>query len=250
MTDNNLFLVKIGERAHLEELVQGVLYCSPSEKYIKQELELHDKGQGDLLEGKMRIKTNGGYMEDHVTHERIPIPPNAVFTISIENVNNMPIFCMTRGTEKDCSNYISDKEYKIQFSEAFKEEVTNSFKKADSALIICEPENFMQSLKSSIRHEVISDNIRYFDYDILDINMMYFLLGVDTFEKNQPYSMKYSNRHRHLLCKDISFSEQREYRIILLDDEITEPQKYNFNFNSQYKIVDLHELFSGVKIKL
>lgn len=249
MDKDNLFLVKIGEKDHLKDLINGQLYCSPSERYIKQEKDLHDKGQGDLLEGKMKIKVTGGYWEDNVTHARVKLPPNSIVTIRIENVNNMPIFCMTKGTAEDCQEYTSEKDYVIKFSESFKDEVKKSFKKANSAVIILEPERFIKSVSDTIDHAIFADDIHYFDYDIMDINMMYYLLGVDKFESNKKYSMIYDNRYRHLLCKDISFSEQREHRIVMLDDEIVKPKKYDFKFDSKYLLVDLEDLFTGVRIK-
>lgn len=74
----------------------------------------------------MRIKAEGGYMEDHVTKRRIPIPKGSVFTIDIQDVNNMPVFCMTRGTLEECVNYVSDKEYTIKFSKTYEDEVRHS----------------------------------------------------------------------------------------------------------------------------
>lgn len=250
MDKNNLFLLKIGEREHLKDLIDGQLYCSPSEKYIKQERDLHDKGQGDLLEGKMKIKVAGGHWEDNATHAKIKLLPNSVITIRIENVNNMPIFCMTKGTAEDCEEYKSDTEYVIKYKKSFKEEVERSFKKADSAVIILEPKRFIGSISNTINHAIFAEDIHYFDYDIMDINMMYYLLGVDKFESNKAYSMVYDNRYRHLLCKDISFGEQREHRIIILDDEIIEPQKYKFKFDSKYLLVDLEDLFTGISVKI
>lgn len=249
MSNKPLFLVKIGKKEHLERLTEGRLYCSPSEKYIKQEQEQHEKGQGDLLEGKMKIKVAGGYWEDDVTHLRVNLQEGSIVTLQIQDVNNMPIFCMTKGTKEDCSFYTSDREYEIKFPISFENEVRNSFKNADAALLIYEPEKFINSMLDTINQTVVYDDIQYFDYDLMDINMMYFLTGVDKFENNKPYGMIYDNRYRHLLCKDIAFEEQREYRLILLDDKIIEPKEYEFKFETTYEIVDLQQLFDGIKVK-
>lgn len=250
MLKDNIFLVKIGKKENLEKMVAGGLYCSPSQRYVLQEKEQHDRGQGDLLEGKMRIKAEGGYMEDHVTKRRIPIPKGSVFTIDIQDVNNMPVFCMTRGTLEECVNYVSDKEYTIKFSKTYEDEVRHSFKDADSALIIYEPEKFIASLINTIQHPVVYDNINYYDYDIMDINMMYFLMGESNFEKGKTYSMVYDNRYRHLLCKHTDFAEQREFRIIMLDEKISDPHSYPFMFESKYDIVDLNDFFAGIEVRL
>ena len=196
----------------------------------------------------MKIKVESGYMEDNETHNRISIPKGSTITIGIQDVNNMPVFCMTRGTKENCINYINEKEYTIKFPKSYEDEVRQSFKEADSALIIYEPEKYIKSLKDTIKHSVVCDNINYFDYDIMDINMMYFLLDENKFEKDKSYSMYYDNRYRHLLCKHADFMEQREFRIIILDEKIDTPYPYPFKFESKYDIVDLNTFFKGIKV--
>lgn len=53
-----------------------------------------------------------------------------------------------------------------------------------------------------------------------------------------------------LLCKDISFSNQEEYRFIGLDELIMEPVFYSFSFNSQYLMVPIERLKQPLKIKM
>jgi hypothetical protein len=45
-------LIKYGEEEHLKQIVNGSLRFSPSEVYVKMEEEQHNKGQGDMLDGK------------------------------------------------------------------------------------------------------------------------------------------------------------------------------------------------------
>ena len=50
-----LFLIKFGKKTHLQDILNNKLRFAPSQQYIEQEQKLYDKGQGDLLEGKMKI---------------------------------------------------------------------------------------------------------------------------------------------------------------------------------------------------
>lgn len=52
MLKDNIFLVKFGKKENLEKMVAGGLYCSPSQRYVLQEKEQHDRGQGDLFRRK------------------------------------------------------------------------------------------------------------------------------------------------------------------------------------------------------
>lgn len=52
--------VKYGKKEHLQQIVSGKLRFSPSQNYIKMEELLHNKGQGDLLEGKMPLQIETG----------------------------------------------------------------------------------------------------------------------------------------------------------------------------------------------
>lgn len=47
---NIKFLLKFGKHTHLEDFVNGLLYCSNAEQYWKIEEDQKIKGQGDSLE--------------------------------------------------------------------------------------------------------------------------------------------------------------------------------------------------------
>ena len=74
---------------------------------------------------------------------------------------------------------------------------------------------------------LIGVSIRYYDYDINPLQMYMFLsTGEETMQTNTVMSMTYENRYRNLLCKDVSFSQQDEYRFIETNELITEPVFY------------------------
>ena len=92
-------------------------------------------------------------------------------------------------------------------------------------------------------HRFVSDSIRYYDYDINPLQMYMFLAtGEETVQTNTVMSMTYDNRYRNLLCKDISFSQQDEYRFIEINELITDPVFYSFLFTSRYLIVPIEQL--------
>lgn len=65
---------------------------------------------------------------------------------------------------------------------------------------------------------------------------------------NEEFVMTYDNRFRHLLCKDISFEGQREYRFIGIDELIDKPIFYSFNFSSKYMMVTIDSLKEPLEI--
>ena len=52
-------LIKYGEKEHLEKIEEGKIRFAPSQVYVKMEEDLHNKGQGDLLEGKFVFHAEG-----------------------------------------------------------------------------------------------------------------------------------------------------------------------------------------------
>lgn len=249
MKSEPLFLVKFGKRDHLQEIVEGMLRFSPSQTYIELEEKQHKKGQGDLLEGKMKIRCTSLKAYDPDTNEFLgEINNEVMLTMSIQDVKNIPVFCLTSGDKSHCIEYISDNRYKIKFNDIQKNTVINDFPDSDSALIILEPNKFINDITR--KYISVSDIIRYYDYEILTLEMLCLILGVNEIEPGKSYSLKYENKYRHLLCKDISFVNQNEYRFLLLDEYIDKPKKYAFEFTSKYKLVSLDDFFNGIAVAI
>lgn len=241
------FLVKFGENAHLQQIVDGDIRFSPSQKYIKQEQLLHDKGQGDLLEGKMKIPANAIQIYSNDTNELIDYA-NATseapiyVTISIQDVNNMPISCFLIGTDHDC--VVEHGHTRINFSDDIINTVKNDFHNPDSALVILEPQRYISDMKKHLN--VVASSIRYYDYSKCYVQQFSYLCTGDENADFKSLSMTYENRYRHLLCKDIFFKNQKEYRFIKLDELIDVPKSYPFEFNYEYKLVSCEDLFNGM----
>ncbi len=245
-------MIKYGEKEHLEQIVKGSIRFAPSQTYIKLEEALHNKGQGDLLEGKLKLKIQGARVHDRENDNLIAtLPPNSVIIISIQDVNNMPVFCLTQYGEDDISDYVDDSNYKISLSNEKLQGIQSDFPKATHALIILEPDRFINDINGIENHQFVSDRIRYYDYDINPLQMMMYLTtGSETIETNTVMSLTYENRYRHLLCKDESFSNQEEYRFIELNELITEPVFYPITFTSKYLIVPIEQLKQPVQINI
>ena len=237
------FFIKYGEKEHLQQIVDGKLRFTPSQTYIKIEEKQHNKGQGDLLEGRMKIKIEGARMYHPETNEYLGTLPKSTVVISIQAVSNMPIFCLSYYGEES----IVDVEglTTIDIDAEHIDGVKKDFLKATHALILFEPEKFISSVEKIEGKHFVSGEIKYYDYDMNPIQMYMFLtMGTEEIQTDKYLSMTYDNRYRHLLCKDVAFENQREYRFIGLDDLISNPVFYNFKYNGKYLIVPIDDLMT------
>lgn len=237
--------IKYGEEEHLKQIVSGKIRFSPSQKYIQTELEQSNKGQGDLLEGKWVIHAEGFTMEDNETHERFMFQHKSKITAGSVNVNNMPVFCLSGYSAKDLI-FENDSADIFYLTDEKIECIRRDFPKATHALIIYKPEEFIKEVSKAENHSIVSDYIHYYDYNINDIGMVSFLTTGDEMAYRTGgglvLSMSYQDRYRHLLCKDNYFSNQNEYRFIVTDKLSDVPINFEFNFNTEYRIVPISDL--------
>jgi hypothetical protein len=61
------FLLKFGKKKHIEEFVDGSLYCSNAETFWGIEKDKKIKGQGDILEAGSRMFAQRMTMQEHDT---------------------------------------------------------------------------------------------------------------------------------------------------------------------------------------
>lgn len=237
------FLIKYGKKDHLQQIVDGQIRFAPSQTYIRIEEQQHNKGQGDLLEGKMKIKMQRARLHSIGTNELIKELPAGTMLVSLQDVNNMPVFCISQYDEHQITDYIDELNYTISLSNEKIEAIQKDFPDASHALIILEPDKFIHDVSNIDDHKFVSDSIHYYDYEINPMQMFMFLTtGEETVQQNIELSMTYDNRYRSLLCKDISFSQQDEYRFIEISELISEPIFYSFNFTSRYLLVPIEQL--------
>ena len=89
---NNGFMIKYGKENHLQQIVNGVIRFAPSQKYIELEKEQHNKGQGDLLEGKWVVHAERMVIKGLETGREIQVPQKTNIVLGTADVNNMPVF--------------------------------------------------------------------------------------------------------------------------------------------------------------
>lgn len=239
-------MIKFGKKNHLKQIVNGQIRFSPSQNYITIEETQHNHGQGDLLEGKWRIHAESLRVFHPETHEYLgAIEHKADFTVSIQDVNDMPVFCLSRYE----SSHVDDGMFQMEDNEYKK--IIKDFPEATHALIILEPSKFVNGVNDSINHMMIADLVRYFDYRINDLRMAMYLTTGDENAKTQGFfygTGTYENRYRHLLCKDVDFINQKEFRFIIQDELISTPKFYEIRFESKYILVPIKRLRKGVML--
>lgn len=94
------FMIKYGKEEHLQQLVDGKIRFAPSQTYVRLEEAQHNKGQGDLLEGKMKIKMQSARLHSIETNELIRELSAGTMVVSLQDVNNMPVFCISQYDER------------------------------------------------------------------------------------------------------------------------------------------------------
>jgi len=102
-------MIKYGKREYLEQIVAGKIRFAPSQTYIKIEEMQNNKGQGDLLEGKMKIKFERAQLFHPETGDLLCTIYNQTLLMSIQDVNNMPVFCLSHYDNSVTTNYINEK---------------------------------------------------------------------------------------------------------------------------------------------
>lgn len=240
------FMIKYGKKEHLEQILNGSLRVSPAKTYVGIEMNQHNKGQGDLLEGKFKIHFENAHAFTQDTDQLLGVYPKGTVTVNIPDVTGMPMFCLSWYDER----YVLE-DGRIRLYEDDIAKIHKDFPDATHALVISEPEKFISDIRSIKGHTIIDDKIHYYDYDINTLQMFFFLTtGSEDIKKDAPcLSMTYENRYRHLLCKDKYFEGQREYRFIGMDESINSPVAYSLNkFSSKYVILPIDDLRNPCKI--
>lgn len=93
-------LIKYGEKEHLEKIEEGKIRFAPSQVYVKMEEDLHNKGQGDLLEGKFVFHAEGLKLTRTDTGETITLSGKQRLSFNAPDINNMPVFCISEYREE------------------------------------------------------------------------------------------------------------------------------------------------------
>ncbi len=253
--DSNLrFLLKFGEKDHIEEFVSGILYCSNAVTFWGIEDKLKIKGQGDILEAGMRTFAQRMTMQEYETGKitLINMPVNAI--AHIEPAKHIPVFCMFAVFDDNCET-APDGSLRIKLPAETKATIREHFPKADSVAIISNPVQFIDDIEKSIGHRMEHDCVHYFHIDkgleiensdqtAMDMEYMKYLMQdtpptVEKGKKTYSFVAKYA--YRVLFCKDVFFKREQEYRLILPEETIYEGTKYPVKIQESISIRPLDE---------
>lgn len=248
------FFLKFGEESHLKEFVKGGLYCSNADTFQAIENEQKIKGQGDVLEAGSRLFSDNLIMQSHDTGSITSFKMSTNILIHFEPAKYMPIFCLFSVYEEDC---VIDKngQYKINLSEEKKEMIKEHFPKANAVAIITEPYKFLDDIRKSIGCEIKHGEVHYFQIDegyeingsnirAMDMEYMQYLMQdvPPVIEDGKTiHSFKADYAFRALFCKDVFFSDEQEYRIVLPHEIITKGTSYSVVLSEKIEVVSLSE---------
>jgi len=248
------FFLKFGERQYLESLQQGNLFFSNAQTFRYYEEQLFIKGQGDRLEGGSMIAANNMSMIDNDTNEPVFTGIKGNMFVHYEPANLLPVFCIFSCFEKDCVKN-DDGTLSIKLSDEIKQNIITHFPKADTVAIIKEPELFIEDVHSTIGSECKSGLVNYFH--LMGFNseqgtandLSYFkYLTQDVPPKKEDgktiYSFNAKYVYRSLLCKDVFFDKEQEYRFILPEINIIKPQEFPVKLQSKIELQNLATFFS------
>lgn len=246
-----LYFLKFGEREHMEQLAKGYLYFSNAITYRGIEEILMIKGQGDILEGGSKMDSHNMTMIDNETNEPLFQGIRSNMLVHYEPANLLPVFCLFCCFEKDCFTDESGKRT-IQLSEEIKRSIIEHFPKADSVAIISNPIQFINDVRNSVRTDCKSGLVNYFHLEGFEsekgiaMDMEYFkYLAQDIPPKKEygktVYSFNSKYVYRSLLCKDIFFIGEQEYRFILPKNRILRPQSIPVALKEKVEIESLDE---------
>ena len=247
------FLAKFGKKKHLERIIKGKIRFSPAQFYIEQEEKTNIKGQGDLFEGKMRIPTNvKAKLYDQksgmLLQERML---TAGGVVNFDSVSSMPICCFYAGTTDECMLTEAKKEVFIRLLPQNIETIRKDFNNPEAVLLIFNPQDYICDMKRILNVE--ASGIHYFDLDKLPLQYFSFLCNGKEEISWQDFNnatFRANDKYRALLCKDVFFKNQKEYRFIKIDEAIETPKEYDFPFHYQYRLILSEEFFEGIKVNL
>ena len=254
--DNIRFLLKFGEREHLEGLANHTLYFNNALYFRGVEKNMKIKGQGDKLEASMKLLSAKATMVDD-NGRTVFKNVTADFHILIQPVEKTPVFCLFAVFDKDCICNEHGKWF-IHLPSHAKETIREHFPKANAVAIIKDPSAFITEIAGSIGTNCMSDLVHYFDIDDGVLNeatnmryvsadyIKYLVQDVEPVkvEGRREYSVEVKHVFRTLFCKDTFYKDEQEYRIILPDHTIEQGTPYSAHFSEKLEILDLEDFFN------
>lgn len=246
------FLLKFGQKEHMENLVAGNLYCSNAQTFWGIEDNMKIRGQGDVLEASTVVYAQSMTMCDPATHEVLTQINNQTRCIArVDPAKKMPVFCLFAVFDEDCE-LGEDGKIRIKLSEKTKNTIRTHFPNADSVVIIDNPNNFIENVKASIGREIKSELVHYFHIDegfpaengqtAMDMEYMKYVtqdVPPVVEDGRKTYSFYGDFAYRVLFCKDVFFKDEQEFRFVMPEEHISVGTNYPVNLRDTYKIEEL-----------
>lgn len=242
----------------MEAFAAGSLYCSNAQTFWGIEDELKIKGQGDKLEASSRFFGQKMTVYDYDDMSLVADVPNCSGLVRYEPAERIPVFCLFAVYEDDCVAGCDDGT-KIKLSDEVQKTIREHFPKADAVAIIDNPDCFLRDVENSIGREVKHGEVQYFYIDeglptddgkrAMDMQYMKYLVQdvppvVENGKRTYRFLAKYV--YRSLLCKDVYFRDEQEYRIILLNDEISKGTCFSVRYSHNIRVMDLDDFFDSM----
>ena len=249
------YFLKFGKKKDVKSFADGTLYCSNAQTFWGIEDKLKIKGQGDKLEASSRFFGQRMLVYDCDDKCLVAEVPNCNALVRYEPAERTPVFCLFSVYEEDCDADFTDG-INIKLSEQIKQTIRNHFPNADAVAIIDDPNQFLRDVEDSIGTEIKHGEVQYFYIDkglpaddeqrAMDMQYMKYLVQDEPpVVENGKTTYRFLAKHvyRSLLCKDVFFKDEQEYRIILVNEKISKGTRYPIKYSSKIRVIDLDSFF-------
>lgn len=240
LKESFLAFLKFGKREHLEALQQGKLYMNSLSYFKKMEKENNNKGMGDSDEASLVLTELDIKMYDNDTGKLVLQVPSTRGRIEDKADSLKPVLCLSY---LDFNNLDVKEERKdfirgnIVFTKEEREEFIKNF--GDTVLMIS-AKHFLSSITEAFEKEGIEWDSGKVKYSNFNINYK---------DRVEAFMSGGSSK---FFWKDIFFSNQKEFRIVILNKDIEEPITIDIGDMTSYtSLMPTEQLFSrGMELQL
>lgn len=247
------YLLKFGQKEHIQQFVDGNLYCANSKLYRGIEQQQNTKGQGDILEGIFKVFAQNLKAVNRTTGEEISVKDRIV-NLEYDGLDKTPIFCMFAVFEDDCINDIEGN-ISIKLNVETKHIISEHFPNADTVAIINNPTQFCDDLTKHFNNGVKYGLVEYFNISngllgidgkpSIDGRVVQKIIGKELSEvKGRTINVNTSDFQNILFCKDTFFEKQQEFRIILTTAQIENGTTFRIRFTEKPEVMSITDFFN------
>lgn len=254
--DDVAYFIKFGESQYSNTFLHGELFFSNANRIRAIEAVQQHRGQGDDLENGGRILSVNAWVTDHETGRTFQLPKLSNFKIYYEPSDKMPLLSLFCVLKEDCKKE-SNGEMRVVLPEEVCNDIRNHFQKADSGVVVENPAILVNDVCAGISSRVIYDLVKYFNFDGYTRKdgtrsndlayMVYLATGSNDlldFSKMRVMSFDEQFSYRALFCKDVFFTNEREFRFVLPDITLSAPQIFSIKPSTRMVVLGIEELLS------